>query len=154
MRLPEKRGECQIGGWKLGFTLCPGIWMVGVWWEGDPISLAVSLPLLHFWCERDGGKYWPWEWTILRVVVGKQELRADLALNDWGLGISMHQTDDWSIHLGPFDIECEYSKFYDDDTWTKPAAHLRVFSKVREPCECEHDDTHRPSPRFSSGDGC
>ena len=56
----------------------------------------------------------------------------------------MHETDDWSIHLGPLDIECEYGKFYDDDLYMTPAAHLRLFSKARKPCECEHDDIHRP----------
>jgi hypothetical protein len=92
---------------------------------------------VHLWFERDGGTYWRWDWTILRIVIGKQEFRTDLALNDWGLGISMHHTDDWSIHLGPIDIECEYDKFYDDDIYMKPAAHLRLFSKARETCECE-----------------
>ncbi len=42
---------------------------------------------------------------------------------------------DWTI-----DIECEYDKFYDDDRYTKPAAHLRLFSKARELCECELED--------------
>jgi hypothetical protein len=74
---------------------------------------------------------------ILRVVVGKQEFRTDLALNYWGIGIGMHETDDWSIHFGPIDIECEYDKFYDtDDEWLGPA-HLRLFSKIRKPCACE-----------------
>ena len=79
-----------------------------------------------------------WEWTILRVIVGKQEFRFDLALNYWGLGVVMHETDDWSIHLGPLDIECEYDKFYDADDKSIGRAHLRLFSKVREPCDCEH----------------
>jgi hypothetical protein len=153
MRLPEKRFKWQVGGWKLGLTLCPGIWLVGVWWDDNPISFAIRLPFVLIWFERAGGKYWPWDWTILRVVVGKQEFRADLALNDWGLGIVMHQTDDWSIHLGPIDIECEYAKFYDDDLYMKPAAHLRLFSKARELCECELEDTHRLITRFPSDDG-
>jgi hypothetical protein len=137
MRLPERRFERRVGDWKLGLTLCPGIWMVGVWWDGNPISFAVSLPLMHLWFEHEGRSYWPWDWTILRVVVGQQEIRVDLALNDWGLGISMYETDDWSIHIGPLDVECEYDRFYDDDLYMKPAAHLRLFSTVREPCECE-----------------
>jgi hypothetical protein len=142
MRLPEKLFECELGGWKLGLTLCPGIWMVGVWWDGNPISFALSLPFSRLWFEYDGGKYWPWDWTVLRVVVGKEEFRVDLALNNWGLGIALHDTADWSIHLGPFDIECEYNKFYDlDDDWVKPA-DLRLFSKVRERCECEREHVH------------
>ncbi len=139
MRLPEKRFEWQFGAWRLGLTICPGICMVGIWWDGNPFSVAVRLPFMTLWCERQGGAYWPWEWTILRVVIGKQEFRVDLALNDWGLGVAMFDTKDWSIHVGPINIECEHGKFYDDDTYMKPAAHLRLFSKPRPPCECELD---------------
>jgi hypothetical protein len=90
-------------------------------------------PRFGVWCEHEGGQYWPWDWTILRVVIGKQELRTDLALNNWSLGIALFETDDWSIHLGPINIECEYDKFYDlGDDWIRPA-DLRLFSKVREP---------------------
>jgi hypothetical protein len=62
---------------------------------------------MHLWIERDGGRYWQWDWTILRVVIGKQEFRTDLSLNNWRLGVVIHDTDDWSIHFGPIDIECE-----------------------------------------------
>lgn len=106
MRLPEKQVEWQVGGWRLDLTLCPA----GIWWDGNPISFAISLPLINLWCEHDGAKYWPWDWTILRVIVGKQEFRVDLALNDWSFGVAMHQTDDWSIHIGSLDIECEYGR--------------------------------------------
>ena len=27
--------------------------------------------------------------------------------NYWGLGFVIHETDDWSVHFGPIDIECE-----------------------------------------------
>jgi hypothetical protein len=156
MRLPAKRSEWQVGAWKLGLTLCPGICMIGVWWDGNPISFAIRLPFVLLWFEHEGGKYWPWDWTILRVVVGRQEFRADLALNSWGLGVYMHETDDWSIHLGPIDIECEYGKFYDDDLYMTPTAHLRLFSKPREPCECELDRVRRPAPhdRREDRSGC
>jgi hypothetical protein len=143
MRLPEKRFEWSVGDWKLGLMLSPGIWMIGAYWDGDPIGFAIRIPFVNFWFEREGGKYWPWEWTILRVVVGKQESRVDLALNDWGLGVWMQHTDDWSIHIGPIDIECEYGKFYDDDLYMTPAAHLRLFSKAREPCECERENINK-----------
>jgi hypothetical protein len=85
VRLPEKCFEWQVKGWKLGITLCPGVLMLGVWWDGNPISFAISFPFVHLWFERDGGTYWRWDWTILRIVIGKQEFRTDLALNDWGL---------------------------------------------------------------------
>src|ERR1700733_3480385 len=101
MRLPEKCLEWRAGAWKFGMTLSPCTWAVMIWWDGNPYSLAVALPFVRFWCERDGGRYWPWEWTILRVIIGKQEFRVDLALNYWGIGVVLVETDDWSIHLGP-----------------------------------------------------
>jgi hypothetical protein len=73
------------------------------------------------------------------VIIGKQEFRVDLALNYWGVGVDLVETDDWSIHLGPLDIECEYDKFYDVDNDGIRPADLRLFSKVREPCECERE---------------
>jgi hypothetical protein len=95
---------------------------------------------MHLWCERDGGSYWRCDWTILWIVIGKQEIRTDLALNYWGLGFVMHETDDWSVHFGPIDIECKFDKSYDDDDdddeWIGPA-DLRLLSKVRVRCECE-----------------
>ena len=107
-----------------------------VGWQSHTVP-ASHFHFMHLWCERDGGGYWPWDWTILRLVIGKQEVRTDLALNNWGLGVVMHETNDWSIHIGPLDVECEYDKFYDDDDeWLGPA-HLRLLSKVRDSCPCE-----------------
>ena len=57
MRLPEKCFEWQAGAWTFGITLCPGTWAVIVFWDGNPYGLAVALPLVRFWCERDGGRY-------------------------------------------------------------------------------------------------
>jgi hypothetical protein len=65
MRLPEKCLEWRAGAWTFGITLCPGTSAVIVFWDGNPYGLAVVLPFVRFWCERDGGSYWPWEWTIL-----------------------------------------------------------------------------------------
>src|SRR4029077_12785843 len=118
----------------------PCTWAVMVWWDGDPYSLAIVLPFVRFWCEHTtAASTGRGQWTILRLVVGKQEFRVDLALNCWGIGVDLVETDDWSIHLGPLDIECEYDKLYNlDDEWIRPA-DLRLFSKVREPCECERE---------------
>lgn len=148
MKVPSMEFTGRVGGWMLGLSLCPVTWMIGIWWDGNPISFALKLPFATFWIEHDGGHYWPCEWTILRVVVGKQEFRCDLALNDWGLGIDVRRTDDWSVHIGPLDIECEYDKFYDDDLHFKPPALLRLFSTARQPCQCEvdlNDEDHQQS---------
>ena len=36
-------------------------------------GIIIVLPLVRFWCERNGGKYWPWNWTIFRLIIGKQD---------------------------------------------------------------------------------
>jgi hypothetical protein len=123
MRVPKKDIQWQVGSWKVGLTLCLGDLSLGIWWD-----FALSLPFITLSVEREAGRYLQWDWTMLRVVVGRQEFRADLTLNNWSLGIVMNQTGDWSIHLGPLHIECEYDKFYDDDLYTKPAVHLRLFN--------------------------
>lgn len=41
MRLPTWNYEQQIGGWKAGITVCPGVWTIGVYWEDDPVSLLI-----------------------------------------------------------------------------------------------------------------
>jgi hypothetical protein len=69
--LPERCLEWQAGAWKFGVILCPGIWRVSFWWDGNPYNLTITLPLMHVWIEHDGGNSWPWEWTILRLVIGK-----------------------------------------------------------------------------------
>jgi hypothetical protein len=65
-------------------------------------------PRFGVWCEHEGGQYWPWDWTILRVVIGKQELRTDLALNNWSLGIALFETDDWSALRNGAASECRF----------------------------------------------
>ena len=47
----------------------------------------------------------------------------------------MFETNDWSIHLGPLDLECEYGKLYRNDEWPmKPT--LRLFSEAEPRCDC------------------
>jgi hypothetical protein len=43
MRLPEKCFEWKVKGWALGITLCPGIWCLGLWWDGNPYSFVASI---------------------------------------------------------------------------------------------------------------
>ena len=61
--------------------------------------MAIVLPLVRLWCERDGGRYWPWDWTARhhRQAGGAGRSGAELL----GIGVDLVETDDWSIHLGP-----------------------------------------------------
>lgn len=138
MRLPAWTYERQIGGWQVGVTLCPGLWCVGVYWQDDPVSIYLSLPQVMLRIERteepkDNG--WDLDWLLLRFLIGKQELRLELDLHGWLVGIKMFDTKDCSIHLGPLDLECEYGKLYRNDEWPmKPT--LRLFSKAEPRYDC------------------
>jgi hypothetical protein len=115
MRLPTWRYERLFGGWQVGIIVCPGLWTIGVYWETDPVSFYVSLPLVMLSIERNQecrGTGWDCCWFLLRFLIGKQELRLELDLHGWLVGVKMFETNDWSIHLGPLDIECEYGKLY------------------------------------------
>jgi hypothetical protein len=47
VRLPEKCFEWLAGAWKLGVILCPGIWRISIWWDSQPYSLTITLPLMQ-----------------------------------------------------------------------------------------------------------
>ena len=150
MRLPSWNYERLIGGWIAGVIVCPGLWTIGVYWEDDPVSLNLSLPLVMLSIQRnqeykDTG--WNCCWFLLRFLVDKQELRLELDLHGWLIGIKMFETDDWSVHLGPLDLECEYGKLYHNDEWPmKPT--LRLFSKAEPKCDCKDTgkDGYRNGP--------
>ena len=72
----------MAGRWNL--VICPGNLIVGVWWDGNPLSFAISLPFINLWYEHEGGQYWPWDWTILRVVLGDLPHRASGSITGWG----------------------------------------------------------------------
>ena len=73
-------------------------------------------------------------------LIGKQELRLELDLHGWLVGIKMFETDDWSIHLGPLDLECEYDKLYRNNEWPMRPT-LRLFSKIEPRCDCMDEET-------------
>jgi hypothetical protein len=137
MRLPTFSYDRQIGGWQTSVTVYPGLWAVGFYWEDDPPSVHLSLPLVMLSFERNreyAGTGRNWCWFLLRFLIGKQELRLELDLHGWLVGIKMFVTNDWSIHLGPLDLECEYGKLYRNDEWPmKPT--LRLFSKAEPKCD-------------------
>jgi hypothetical protein len=143
MRLPTWRYERQIGGWQVGIIVCTGLWVVGLYWEDDPMSVHLSLPLVMLSFERDreyAGTGWDCCWFLLRFLFSKQELRLELDLHGWLVGIKIFETRDWSIHVGPLDLECEYGKLYRNDEWPmKPT--LRLFSKTAPGCDCMDTET-------------
>jgi hypothetical protein len=138
MRLPTWSYERWILGWEVGITICPGLWAIGLYWEDDPPGIYLTVPLVMLSIERNQeykGTGWDCDWFWLRFIIGKQEMRLELDLHSWFVGIKMFETDDWSIHLGPLDLECEYGKLSCNDEWPmKPT--LRLFSKDDQRCDC------------------
>ena len=136
MRLPRLEYGRQVGGWRADIVICPGLWCVGIHWQDDPPSIYLSLPLVMLSIgrtEEPTDNRWDLDWFLLRSLIGKQELRLELDLHGWLVGIKMFETTDWSIHIGPLDLECEYGKLYrDDERPMRPT--LRLFSKARPRC--------------------
>jgi hypothetical protein len=132
MRLPTWSYELRIGGWQAGIIACPGLWAIGVYWRDAPVSIHISLPLVMLSIERNHeyvGNGWDCCWFLLRFLIGKQELRLELDMHGWLVGIKMFETNDWSIHLGSLDLEFEYGKLYRNDGWPMRPT-LRLFSKA------------------------
>jgi hypothetical protein len=47
--------------------------------------------------------------------VGKTEFRLDLDLNDWTVGLACDDFRDFSLHLGPLNIQIETNKGFNGD---------------------------------------
>ena len=107
MRLPTWNSECQTFGREIGITVGPGVWAIGVYWDDDPITIYMTVPLVMLSIERNqehAGTGWKCCWLWLQFLIGKQELRLELDLRGWLVRIKMiFETDDLSIHLGPLD---------------------------------------------------
>lgn len=59
----------------------------------------------------------------------------ELDLHGLLIGVRMFETNDWSVHLGPLDLECEWNKLYgNDERPMKPT--LRLFSKADPRYDC------------------
>jgi hypothetical protein len=107
-------------GWTFGVSVAPGWLSIGASWEVAPASFALALPLVHLSIERIesdwcSGASWRWGWTLARLTVRKTEFRLDLDLNDWRIGLACVEFDDFSVHLGPFNVQIEAKKFFADD---------------------------------------
>ena len=117
-------------GWELGASVAPGWLSVGVFWEVSPVSLTLELPFVHLWIEppeKDKpGDPWQWCWSVARLTIWKTEFRLDLDLNYWSIGLSCVDLDDFSIHLGPFNVQIETDKGFGED-FPPGVPTLRLF---------------------------
>jgi len=103
-------------GWKVGVSVAPGWLSVGIFWEVSPICFALALPFLHLWVEQSESDLskgpWQWGWSLARLTIWKTEFRLDLDLNDWTVGVGCAELNDFSVHLGPFNVQIETDKFF------------------------------------------
>jgi hypothetical protein len=108
-----------IFSWAFCASLSPGWLSVGLSWETATLSFALELPFVRLWAERDDDDWsknsWRWSWSLLRLTVWKTEHRLDLDLNDWSIGLACIELDDFSLHLGPLNIQIETDKFFADE---------------------------------------
>lgn len=143
MRLPSFEREWTIGQWQASLMLTPGWLAIGVGWDDDPPTILVHIPLLTIGIGRNRdyqGTGVDWCWMLFRLIVGRQEMRFEFTPDCWMIGLHLIETDDYSFHLGPIDIECEYNKFFADDDFTMriskdsrrvPVMRLWAKSKMR-----------------------
>jgi hypothetical protein len=120
MRLPSFDREWTIGLWQTSLMLTPGWLAIGVYFDDDPPSVFIHVPFMVVGIERRDyqGTGRDWCWMLFRLIVGRQEMRFEFTANCWVIGLQLIETDDYSFHLGPIDIECEYNKFFADNDFT------------------------------------
>ena len=97
-------------------------WVLGFYFDVMPICLSIELGPLFAGIEQEDNlsptnyaDLPDWSWTLRRIVIRKWklELRFDLDLNIWRFGYIMADAHDHGIYVGPFNLQIEYDKFYD-----------------------------------------
>ncbi|WP_262268637.1 hypothetical protein [Microvirga yunnanensis] len=102
-------------------------WKLGVYLNTEPLTIYVDAG--PFWIEavRDepNGRGLSCNWTVVRITVErlKLELRLELDLNFWALGYAAADARDHGVYIGPFNVQIEIDKFYQEqdlvDAWVE-----------------------------------
>jgi hypothetical protein len=129
------RSWCAV----VGFAF--GNWTIGFGFDVAPAQFGISLGPLNLGFERaeplpDNYDDLPdWNRILRRVVIEKLklELRFELDFNSWLFGYAMADTHDHGIYFGPFNLQIEYDKLYDQPLGNEEPLHLvhRAFLKWR-----------------------
>lgn len=119
----------DLWGWTVTAMFAPLCLSAGIFWEIAPYSCSISVPFVSLSIEQieyDSSKEcWQWCWSLARLIIWKTEFRLDLDLNYWEIGLNCVQFDDFSIHLGPFNVQIETGKFFAlDDADDPPTLRL------------------------------
>src|SRR5689334_4677348 len=76
-------------------------------------------------------------WTLLRLIIGRQEIRMEATVQFLWIGIRWAQGwRDWGIYLWPLNVEFEHDKFWADEE----SRTLRLFRPPAAPrCSCRDE---------------
>jgi hypothetical protein len=113
---------CVYRSWfaVVGFDL--GNWALGFGFDVAPTGFWINLGPLSVGAEREEpppesyDDLPDWSWTLRRIVIQKWKLetRLELDLNIWKFGYVMGDVHDHGLYFGPFNVQIEYDKFYND----------------------------------------
>jgi hypothetical protein len=108
--------DLGLGQWTVGFGF--DVASTGFWINLGPLIVGIEQP------EPNGIDYDSlpdWSWTLSRIVIRrwKLELRVDFDLNWWQFGYAMADSHDHGIYLGPFNVQIEYDKLF-NQPWPRP----------------------------------
>jgi hypothetical protein len=142
-----KELSVTLFGWTVGAAFSLGWLLFEIAWESSPPGIFLTFPLTCFWIEKAETNYskkpWAFGWSLLRVTVWKTELRLDVDLNIWGIGLTCVELDDCGIYVGPLNIQIETDKMFDVD-FPPGVPTLRLFfppGRSVQPwpprCECD-----------------
>jgi hypothetical protein len=69
-------------------------------------------------------------WHLARIIVHRLEIRADLDLFAFSVGIKMATSRDWGLYLGFLNVQIEFDFLWDEPLGMVPL-EVRIFSPHR-----------------------
>jgi hypothetical protein len=107
--------------WYLVLTFDAGNWSVGFGFDVAPTGFAVGVGPFSIGLERDEpspdyNSLPDWGRTLYRLVIRiwKLDIRLQFDLNLWQIGYAMADIHDHGIYAGPFNVQIEYDKLYNE----------------------------------------
>jgi hypothetical protein len=118
-------GECKARVSRSWFAVGDfdlGRWVIGFGFDVAPTDFSIIFGPFSAGIERDEPppKNYDdlpnWSRTLRRIVIKrlKMELRLELDLNIWLCGYMMADTHDHGVYLGPFSLQIEYDKCFNE----------------------------------------
>ncbi|MCW2238215.1 hypothetical protein [Azospirillum canadense] len=110
--------ECSIGSWTATVGLDLWSWCIGAGWDLRPSNFWIEIGPVYFDINHE--EPWPADFesipnftTLLhRLVYGKLDVKFEIDINIWRIGVSMADPRDWGLYCGPLNVQIEYCKRY------------------------------------------